>query len=83
VVALLGTSASSTLLFGPLKQPLWGHKFHNNEELERVFCEWLQVQKSNVHCKGIFKLMPRWDGCIKVLRNYTEKYTSLEGISYI
>jgi hypothetical protein len=60
-------------LFGPLKQHLGGQWFHNNEEVEGAVCEWLQMQEPNFCCSGIFKLMPRRDKCINVLRGYVEK----------
>jgi len=28
---------------GQLKQQLWGHKFHSNEEVEFSFREWLRI----------------------------------------
>jgi hypothetical protein len=41
--------------------------------MEMAVGEWLQIKEPNFYCDRIFKLMPRWDKCINVLRDYVEK----------
>jgi hypothetical protein len=33
----------------------------------------LQIPEANFQCDGYFKLIPRWDECILVLRDYIKK----------
>jgi hypothetical protein len=60
-------------LFAPLKQQLAGHRFHNNEEVEMAVREWLQMQKPDFCCDGIFKLVPRSEKCMNKPGDYVEK----------
>jgi hypothetical protein len=55
------------------QQQLGGRRFHNNEEVEMAVGEWLRMQEPDFYRDGIFKLVPRWDKCINVLRDYVEK----------
>ena len=50
--------------------------FHNNEEVETAFREWLRMQESDLYRCGILKLVQRWD-CVlgELLKNI---YNSLE-----
>jgi hypothetical protein len=64
-VVLLGIS-------GPLKHHLGDCWFHNKREVElAVECLWMK--ESDFCSSRICKLMPSWDKCIDVLRNYAEK----------
>jgi hypothetical protein len=50
--------------------------FHNNEEVEIAFREWLRMQKSYLYRDGILKLVRRWDYVLgELLKNI---YNSLE-----
>jgi hypothetical protein len=57
----------------PLKQHLRAHRFHSNKEVEMALHKWLWMQEPHLYHSRIFKLMPRWDKCINVLRDYVEK----------
>ena len=38
------------------KDHLWYRRFHNKEEVEIAVHEWLEVQKSDFYCEGLFKV---------------------------
>jgi hypothetical protein len=41
--------------------------------VEVAIGEWLRMKEPNFYPSGIFKLMPRWDKSVDVLRNYAKK----------
>jgi hypothetical protein len=43
--------------------------------------EWLRMQEPDFYRDEIFKLLPRWDKCIRVLGNYAKKNGT--SVSYI
>ena len=42
---------------------------HNNEEMKVAVCKWSVMQDPDWYCKGMFKVMQRWDKSIDVLGN--------------
>jgi hypothetical protein len=47
-------------------------------------CKSLQTQEPDFYRDGIFKLVPKWDKCIIVPRDYVENnYTLVEQMYYI
>jgi hypothetical protein len=43
-----------------MHRSLWD-TFHNNEEVEMAFREWLRMQESDLYRGGFLKLIPKWD----------------------
>jgi hypothetical protein len=48
-------------------------RLHNNEDVEMAAHKYLQMRQPDLYCEGIFVLLPRWEKCSNVLRNYAEK----------
>ena len=62
-------SSSNWYLYGPLKQLSVNRQLHNSKKVERVICEWLRIQETELYGGGIFQFVPSWDRRIKVLVN--------------
>jgi len=62
-------SGTPTPLLLLLKQHLGCCWFHSNREVEMVVHGWLWIQEPYDYWKEIYKLMPRWNKCINVLRD--------------
>jgi len=60
-------------LFGPLKEPLGGKRFCNNEGVIQDVLEWLHWQPKDVFLSGICKLLDCWCKCIANQGDYVEK----------
>ena len=63
-------------LFGPMKHYLGGKHFTDDEEVQHNIrhCRILLLQQSTeFYAEGIQKLVERWDKCINVAGDYTEK----------
>jgi hypothetical protein len=54
--------------------------FRSNGEVEKALRESLRKQGLDFCPDGIFNLVPRWDRCFPVLRDYVEKYLYFTGI---
>jgi hypothetical protein len=46
---------------------------HSNEEVEVAVREWLQMQGADFNSDEIFEFALRWDKCVAVLRDRSEK----------
>jgi len=58
---------------GPLMHHLRGRRLRSNGEVEKALREFLRKQGPDFCPDGIFNLVPRWDRCFPVLRDYVEK----------
>jgi hypothetical protein len=47
---------------------------HNNEEMEVAVCKWSVRKDPDFCCKGVFKVVPRWDKRIVILGDVFEEY---------
>jgi hypothetical protein len=57
-------------MFLLLNSHLGDYQFRNNKEVEMAVGKLLWMHMPSLYCDGIFKLVPRWDRCIKVVGKY-------------
>jgi hypothetical protein len=60
-------------LFGPLKQHLSAEHFPDDEAVEREVTAWFRQQPKQFYAAGFQGLVKRWDKCLNVQGDYSEK----------
>ena len=60
-------------LFGPLKKFTRGAKFESDDEVKSVVSDWLRHQSKDFYAEGIWKLVHRWEKCVKLMGDYVKK----------
>ena len=68
-----GSHLAINRLLGPLRRPTGNRRVHSNEEVEVALREWLQMQGADFKGDESFELALRWDKCVAVLRDCSEK----------
>jgi len=64
---------SDYCLFGPLKDHLRGHHCETDEAAQEAVQSWLRGAGMNFYCRGIFKILKRWQKCIDLDGYFIEK----------
>ena len=59
--------------FDPLKKFTRGTKFESDDEVKSVVNGWLRHQFKDFYAEGIWKLVHRWEKCVKLMGEYVEK----------
>jgi histone-lysine N-methyltransferase SETMAR len=60
-------------LFGPLKDHLRGQHYEIDEAVQEAVRSWLRGAGMYSYCRGIFKILQRWQKCIDRDEDFAEK----------